>query len=277
MKNRNGEICRSGHYLDHIGCHEAATPDTLWMRKHRFERYFDHVDHFICPSHFLRDRYIEWGLSPDKLVVIENGRRFAPRVDHIASEEARTNGAPLRFGFFGQINPHKGLDVVLRGLGSLSVEERRLLRLDINGANLDRQPRAFRRMLSALAAPLIAEGVVRWRGPYTREQQAHRMADIDCVIVPSTWFENSPLVIQEAFQYGKPVLASQIGALPEKVQPGRGGQVVEAGNDRAWAGSMVGFANRRGELDQLSAKLPRPRAVSQTASVCLALVEGAER
>jgi len=43
------------------------------------------------------------------------------------------------------------------------------------------------------------------------------MAAVDWVVVPSIWWENSPLVIQEAFAHGRPVICSDIGGMAEKV------------------------------------------------------------
>ena len=43
------------------------------------------------------------------------------------------------------------------------------------------------------------------------------MHDIDWVVLPSRWWENSPLVVQEAFMHGRPVICSGIGGLAEKV------------------------------------------------------------
>ena len=42
------------------------------------------------------------------------------------------------------------------------------------------------------------------------------IAEVDWVIVPSIWWENSPLVIQEAFATGRPVICSEVGALAKK-------------------------------------------------------------
>src|SRR5439155_20392507 len=45
---------------------------------------------------------------------------------------------------------------------------------------------------------------------YAHDELPRLMDNIDWVIVPSIWWENSPLVIQEAFAYGKPILCSDI-------------------------------------------------------------------
>ena len=46
------------------------------------------------------------------------------------------------------------------------------------------------------------------------------MSSVDWVVVPSIWWENSPLVIQEAFMHGRPVICSDIGGMAEKVNDG---------------------------------------------------------
>ena len=49
------------------------------------------------------------------------------------------------------------------------------------------------------------------------------MARIDWVVVPSIWWETGPLVVMEAFQYGRPVICSDIGGMSEKVTDGVNG------------------------------------------------------
>ena len=75
-------------------------------------------------------------------------------------------------------------------------------------------------MIDTLRKPLIAEGCLRWVGPYELTELAQRMRKVDWVVVPSIWWENSPMVIQEAFVYGKPVICAGIGGMAEKVRDG---------------------------------------------------------
>ena len=56
------------------------------------------------------------------------------------------------------------------------------------------------------------------------------MADVDWVVVPSIWWENSPLVIQEAFLHGRPVICSDIGGMAEKVTDGVNGLHFRVGD-----------------------------------------------
>ena len=56
--------------------------------------------------------------------------------------------------------------------------------------------------------------------------------EIDVLVVPSIWYENAPLVIQEAFLSRTPVIASRIGGIPELVKDGVNGLLFDAGDPR---------------------------------------------
>lgn len=173
------------------------------------------VDKFIAPSRFLLERYADWGIRRDRLVLEEYGR-LPVRPAPVEPRRHRN-----RFAFFGQLNPYKGADVLL--------DAARLVRdaagnapgrpeVRINGANLEAQRGAHRENLRLLAQR--AGDVVEFAGPYPADQLGERMRWADWVVVPSIWWENSPLVIQEAFAHGRPVICSDIGGMAEKVRHG---------------------------------------------------------
>ena len=231
VKTTRNELCRSSSPEDCRRCYPESTAEDFWLRKHRFERYFDCVDHFISPSQFLRDRYIQWGIHPDRITVIENGQDHvtAPSPRSIQNDEERN-----RFAFFGQVNPYKGIDVLLEALHVMRKHERRKISLEVHGAGLESQPEWFRDRIEELRRPLIKQGVVEWVGPYAPDELRSRMANIDWVCVPSVWWENSPMVIQEAFLNQRPLLVSNIGGMAEKVTDGIDGLHVPVANAHAW-------------------------------------------
>src|SRR5205823_14689536 len=115
-----------------------------------------------------------------------------------------------RFGFFGQINPFKGVDVLLKAMREVDDAH-----LWLYGANLELQRGAFQDEIRSLLAEM--QDKVTLAGRYDRADLPRLMANIDWVVVPSIWWENSPLVIQEAFAHGRPIICSDIGGMAEKV------------------------------------------------------------
>ena len=57
-------------------------------------------------------------------------------------------------------------------------------------------------------------------GRYSTEELPGILKNTDTVVVPSIWWENSPLVIQESFKHGRPMIVSGIGGMAEKIQDG---------------------------------------------------------
>lgn len=246
--NNNGQMIKTGSFklcsresFDECRqCFPEKTAEDFWLRKHRYQEYFALVDQFVSPSEFLRQRYIAWGIPADKIVVIENGQSDEAPLPPRPLAEGETRN---RFGFFGQINPYKGLDVLLEALHLMKKKERKQIVLEVHGANLEYQADAYREKIIKLREPLIEEGVVRWVGPYQPHELRRRMAGVDWVVVPSIWWENSPMVIQEAFVCGRPLLVSDIGGMAEKVRDGIDGKYVVAGSALSWRNQLIATLN----------------------------------
>ncbi len=278
----NGQMIKPGtHRLcfrespdDCHRCFPDRSIEDFWLRKHRYQSYFRLVDRFVAPSDFLRRRYIDWGIAPEKIVTIENGQADHEMLPPRPLDEGETRN---RFAFFGQVNPYKGVDVLLEGLALLRKSQRRKILLEIHGANLENQREDFQARIAELRGKLEAEGVVQWIGPYEPFQMKSRMARADWVVIPSIWWENSPMVIQEAFTLGRPVVGSDIGGMAEKITDGVDGVHVPVANPRAWGETLVKLAEYTDEWDRLRAGITRPIGYKECAEAHMALIRELEK
>lgn len=245
-------------------------------RKSSLLSVFSLFDQFVSPSVFLMQRYVEWGVPAHKIAVVENGharecgdKQGEPeqviKLDVFSSglggktKRTTTQRQPNVFGFFGQINPYKGLDIVLMALNQLLCrEEAPNLVLEVNGANFETQKDELRDRIRALSKPLQEAGLLRWNGPYERAELTSRMKRVDWVLMPSVWWENSPMIIQESFMHGKPVICSDIGGMREKVNHGKTGIHVAAGSVAEWADVLFKAAQAGGLHEKLQSHLPSP-------------------
>jgi glycosyltransferase involved in cell wall biosynthesis len=268
IKTRSFKLCSRASNDDCRQCFPENTAEDFWLRKHYFENHFKLVDGFVAPSEFLRQRYIEWGLHPDRIVVIENGQADEPCLPPRPLYDGKTRN---RFGFFGQINPYKGLDIVLQALGELPKHVRNEIVLEVHGANLECQSPEFREKIEHLREPLIKRGVVQWIGPYQPHELRQRMAGVDWILVPSVWWENSPMVIQEAFVHGRPVICSDIGGMAEKVKHGVDGLHVPCGNIAKWCETLKTCSSEQYDSNwqAMCAAISRPPTHSACAEACL--------
>ena len=92
-------------------------------------------------------------------------------------------------------------------------------------------------------------------------------------MVPSTWWENSPLVIQEAFKFRRPVICSDIGGMAEKVTDGVNGLHFRAGNALDLADRIEEAVESPGLWDQLRSEIEPPATIAETVDRLLATYE----
>jgi glycosyltransferase involved in cell wall biosynthesis len=262
--HRDGQMVRTGtnelcQEESPRRCHECfpeITPQTFYMRKRFIQSHLDLVDCFIVPSDYVAERYAEWGLPRSKLVVKPYSRQPLTVTADTLDQRGET-GARNRFGYFGQVNPYKGVEVLLEAMEQLEDVDAHLW---LFGANLEIQPPKFRERVDALLDR--DRGGVTFAGSYERAEIPKLMARIDWVVVPSIWWETGPIVVWEAFQNGRPVICSDIGGMSEKVTDGVDGLHFRTGDAGDLARVLARAAGTPGLWDQLHARVPREPAHS---------------
>ena len=90
------------------------------------------------------------------------------------------------------------------------------------------------------------------------------MKEIDWVVMPSIWWENSPIVIQEAFSFGRPLVVSGMGGMAEKVQDGVNGIHVRPNDPQSLADGLMRAALSERMWTDCSANIKNPPNISQT-------------
>jgi glycosyltransferase involved in cell wall biosynthesis len=99
---------------------------------------------------------------------------------------------------------------------------------------------------------------IQFMGRIANDRVGEVLADSDVMVVPSLWFENSPVVIQEARAVGVPVVASGHGALAEKVRHGVDGLLFPPGDAAALHQVLRQILAKPELLSSLRQNLPAP-------------------
>jgi glycosyltransferase involved in cell wall biosynthesis len=176
------------------------------------------VDAFVSPSQYLADTYIDAGFPRDKMHVVWNGIDVG-KFDTI--KRNLSNGV-LRFSFFGHFGKHKGIHTLLNALELIKKPE--CIQINLIGEG-DQRP-FYEQQLQENGF----SHVVRFWGKIENSQVGRAYAETDVLVLPSIWPENQPVSITEAMACGIPVLASDMGGMPELVVDGFNGFIFEAGN-----------------------------------------------
>ena len=162
---------------------------------------------------YIQDMIARYGISADRVKCLELWRRYP------------TYTAPVHSGralFFGRVNPYKGADNLLEIVRSCPE-----IQFDVIG-RVDPQ-------MQEIVDQLSKEKNVKLNNGYVTDAEM-REAFINCdwVIVPYNSASQSGIII-DAYKYSRPVIAFAVGAIPEQVENGKSGYLVEAKNNLQFA------------------------------------------
>lgn len=177
---------------------------------------FDSMEKVTAPSEFLLDLYKEKGFfKKAEMNVIAHPSIVA---GFRAEPPKRKKSSPPVLLFAGQIEQHKGINWLLAFLKQESFSiQGQTVRLAVAGEGRERE---------FLQAKFES---AQWLGRIDHSQLLNKMRAADFLIFPSLCYENSPSVIGEAFSLGLPVIAANIGGVPELVKEKWNGFLFEAG------------------------------------------------
>jgi glycosyltransferase involved in cell wall biosynthesis len=218
------ERCRGGKYWNVVK-HRCLTDATMGnvlgyaeMSMAKFSKAYERTVHrFITPSEFHRKKMIEWGEPANQFVVIRN----PADVFDCAGESG--GGYVL---FAGRLSIEKGVDTLIRASALVP-----FLPVKIAGKGPDEE------RLKHLARTIGAVNV-SFLGFVAPSELNGIRAKADAVINSSIWYENSPLTVLEAMGQGIPVIASNIGGVPELIENGEEGWLVPPKDVDAWAEAL---------------------------------------
>ncbi|MFQ5354132.1 MAG: glycosyltransferase family 4 protein, partial [Thermodesulfobacteriota bacterium] len=179
------------------------------------------VDLFIAPSMFLKDRFVEFGIEEKKILYSDYG------FDVSGFGRKKIKGhdnKKIRFGYTGSLVPHKGVHVLIEAFSGLSKASGEKAELKVYG-NLTWFPDYVAKLRDK-----AKDTTVRFMGPFDNRDIPDVLSEIDVLVVPSIWFENSPLTIHEAFLSGIPVITSDLGGMAELVDDNVSGLVFKTGD-----------------------------------------------
>jgi glycosyltransferase involved in cell wall biosynthesis len=246
-----------------IRCHQCLPdygPEHYFVRETWMKRHLESVDVFTVPSAFMIDRFVEWGLPRERFAHVTNGQP-----DYSLGSSSVDSGTPSRrnrFGFFGQLVDNKGVWVVLDAIQKLRSEGFTDFTFEINGDNLgaasEKRRQQFEAFVAAEAALPASERILVINGSYSVDQLPGRMSRIDWCITPSVWWEIFGLVISEAWMFGKPVIASNVGGPGERITHEKDGLLFDVADASDLAKTIRRACTEEGLWDKLNRGITKP-------------------
>jgi glycosyltransferase involved in cell wall biosynthesis len=202
------------------GSRAASTALAAESWLHRRLHAYAGVGVFICPSQFLHDVMVRAQVFPERMRVVR----------HFVEAE----GGPINSGrggpvvFAGRLSPEKGIDTLIRAAALLP-----------DGATVSiAGDGPLRSDLERLAAQ-VAPGRVEFLGRLPKAELLRLVAGATAMAVPSRWYENQPMTVLESLTAATPVVASDMGGLPEVVRDRVDGRLVPPDDPASLAAALT--------------------------------------
>lgn len=205
------------------------------------------TDVVICPSNFLRQTYIRRGFRAPRMQFLRQGVVHIP-----TSSPQKSPSIRLRIGYIGQIARHKGVHVLIEAF-KMSDRLAAQAQLRIFG-DATQFPRYYQKLQG-----LINNGIgpqIQFSGAFRNRDIGQIFEEIDVLVVPSVWYENSPNVILEAFAHQTPVIASDLGGMAELVTDQTNGFLFRPDDASDLARKLETLVNDRQLLTDLQKNMP---------------------
>lgn len=178
---------------------------TLEANLYKTLKTYAKVDKIICPSQFMMDKLKTDPLLADRLVLLYNFLNY---------EEFQVTEKKDYVLYFGRYSEEKGVETLLNVCKKLP----EVPFVFAGGGPLEEQ--------------VIQCDNISHKGFLKGEDLRKVIANARFSVFPSEWFENCPFSVMESQMYGTPVIASDIGGVPELLKDGVTGELYEPGNGR---------------------------------------------
>lgn len=186
----------------------------VWMRY-----ILNSIDLIFSPSQFLRDLFVKNGVDPRKIRVSPHGIDAGWAEDLLPKRPSDH----LRFAFIGMLGWHKGPHVLVQAFNRLPNPQGATLKLYGDGEH-------FADYFRDLQGLMEGNPRISYEGKFPHEKIGEVLSEVDVLVVPSMWYENTPIIMYEAFATKTPVIATNAGGMAELIGQFDGGWLFPRGD-----------------------------------------------
>jgi len=251
---QKGELCVSPEKGNKCSkeCYKAMGKGKLIQRYNDASEFIQSATCVVSATYFLKHMYESNNLSND-IKLIRFGKDYA-NVKH--NSRKYSDKSDITFGFLSTLLPHKGAHVLLNAFNKVKMNN---IKLKIYGHYFNEAD--YYNMLKSS----VKDNRVEFCGSYNYEEMPKILDEIDILVVPSIWWENSPLILLRALAHNVPAIVSDLGGMTELINDGENGFVFEAGNVQSLAEVLRKIGEDPTILNEMKARIRHPPRIEEEA------------
>ena len=233
-----------------------SIPSSIARIKNELNELVKYADQIIALTNWYKDILLLNGVPKNKITVIPQA--LAPGGTKAKkSERINRLAFPIRIVFLGRIQPQKAVHLLIEACKGFTAAA---ITLDIYGKEEDTSYYKKCRVQS------VNQTNVFWKGLLDRDEVVETLAQYDILCLPSMFSEMSPLVIQEAFAAGIPVLASTVYGNIEHIRDGENGLLFDFGSAADLTKKIRDLIDDPNLINHLKSNVKSPRQFDSVAA-----------
>jgi glycosyltransferase involved in cell wall biosynthesis len=230
-----------------------STPFQIKKIRNKLERITKVCDKIIPITDWYYKILLLNNVAPAKMKVILQA--LPTEATYVTPQKTET-ALPLRFIFIGRLSKIKGIHLLIEAVKKFSREQ---IQLDIYGSPADEQ---FVQECKAASASFT---FIRWMGKVAQNEVVTTISKYHALVLPSIFSEMSPLVIQEAFAAGVPVIGSNVYGIAEQIKHGINGWLFPFGDKEALQKQLQILVDNPALINTAKKQLPKTRSFKEVA------------
>lgn len=226
-----------------------SVSSTISRIRNDLRELWNNVDQMISLNKWYKKILIKNGVPEDKITVV--GPALVTNRKNVAPKIRRDSSLPLKMVFVGRIQPLKGIHLIIEAMKSFTTKQ---VLIDIYGKQ-EETPYYKKCITNSMNVATI-----KFRGELKRKDVVNTLAQYDMFCLASTFSEMSPLVIQEAFAAGIPILASKVYGNMEQIEDNQNGLLFEFNSSTALKKQIQSLVDNPGLLQKLKNNILVPKS-----------------
>jgi len=220
----------------------------LLFRRYYIARIFNAVSRVISPSEYMAEKYVAARFLKEKIRIIPNGILQEP----LGPAARKVDPHNVRLGFLSGTSEWKGYQVLIAAIAKLTLHN---CTFHIWGA--------YDQSIVDQTQGAAGKSNLVFHGPYSRTQTMEVLSGIDVLLFPSLFEENCPLTILEAQSQKVPIIATNIGGIPELIHNNVDGILFEQNNARELSEAINRLLEKPDLISSMSLQIRKTKTIQE--------------
>jgi glycosyltransferase involved in cell wall biosynthesis len=250
------KISERALYSSYVASKVPSAASATLARPEALRNSLNQVMAVTVPTRLMQEIFVENGIRADLIHHVPFGIETAPFEAYQQKEKSER----LRIGYVGTLYEHKGVDLLITAF--LSLPEDCRADLSIYG-DLSQFPEYGRSLRSLAEVDSPNAKKIKFAGTFPNTEFGKVLSSLDVLVVPSRWYENTPLVIQSALASKTPVIVTNLGGMAELIKHDVNGLTFELNNADSLKAQLMRLLNEPDLLKRLTSNIEPERTTSQ--------------